>query len=476
MTSCALTFERRSLLRRAVRHLWIPVAGQGIAPSDRRVLRLLFVRLGFDALWNGHRNRVLRELERAARRPVPFHPETLPTQFPELDALRGGERLLLRAWLHGDPVPPAAEVPASDRDALVIDGFLARLCRFAGRKERKDSGAASVRAASPAVVEAPPVPLPEADFGRIRFTETAFPAVPFPGGDPEVASDAIRELPDAADGRGLFRGRGFGTPVWFADAITVPNLWFIGDVHGQRDVLDAVLAYIDVRDPERADGVVFLGDLIDRGPSSAACLLRVCALARERRTAFLCGNHEAALYRHAGRYASSVTPHEFSRWLEGEASAPAREAFGGACLRLAARAPRALFLPNGVWAAHGGFPFRDVWGGLDGPEALRGGLCGQDFVWGRFRPDVRRRLVNRFSPSGEYGSEDLADWFAFLSGRLGVAAHTFIRGHDHIPEGAELRRIQDRWAVITCTTMSPAAGCVRVSASGDIEIVRGGIG
>src|SRR5690606_27703652 len=40
---------------------------------------------------------------------------------------------------------------------------------------------------------------------------------------------------------------------------------FIGDVHGMKDALDALMHALA---PEAGDVVVFLGDLVDRGPDS----------------------------------------------------------------------------------------------------------------------------------------------------------------------------------------------------------------
>jgi serine/threonine protein phosphatase 1 len=74
------------------------------------------------------------------------------------------------------------------------------------------------------------------------------------------------------------------------------RVYAIGDVHGCADLLDQLLARIDAddraRDPARTT-IVFLGDLVDRGPASAAVIERLRLLAAERPdTRFLLGNHE----------------------------------------------------------------------------------------------------------------------------------------------------------------------------------------
>ena len=92
----------------------------------------------------------------------------------------------------------------------------------------------------------------------------------------------------------------------------------VGDVHGRLDLLDALLDRIDadVRTrPRRKTSIVFLGDLIDRGPSSAGVVERLRTFQPGFATAvFLMGNHEEVLL----------------RILEGEASLiPSWLRFGG---------------------------------------------------------------------------------------------------------------------------------------------------
>lgn len=75
----------------------------------------------------------------------------------------------------------------------------------------------------------------------------------------------------------------------------------VGDVHGRLDLLDGLLAQID-RDlaehkPRRAL-LLFLGDIIDRGPASCQAIERLRTFRHpELRTVFLMGNHEEVLLR-----------------------------------------------------------------------------------------------------------------------------------------------------------------------------------
>ena len=70
----------------------------------------------------------------------------------------------------------------------------------------------------------------------------------------------------------------------------------VGDVHGRLDLLDALLARIDADDAGRGPAdttLIFLGDLVDRGPDSAGVVERLLLLSKSGRSArFLRGNHE----------------------------------------------------------------------------------------------------------------------------------------------------------------------------------------
>ena len=77
--------------------------------------------------------------------------------------------------------------------------------------------------------------------------------------------------------------------------------YVVGDVHGRLDLLDRLLAGIDEdlrRSPPRKAIIVFLGDLIDRGPDSRGVIERLRCFRHERlRPYFLAGNHEEVLLR-----------------------------------------------------------------------------------------------------------------------------------------------------------------------------------
>ncbi|MBW4329682.1 serine/threonine protein phosphatase [Stakelama sp. CBK3Z-3] len=74
------------------------------------------------------------------------------------------------------------------------------------------------------------------------------------------------------------------------------RIYAIGDIHGRFDLLEELLAKIDADHASRGDmrrTLIFLGDLMDRGPDSAKVIDRLIALHREQPdTRFLMGNHE----------------------------------------------------------------------------------------------------------------------------------------------------------------------------------------
>ena len=87
-----------------------------------------------------------------------------------------------------------------------------------------------------------------------------------------------------------------------AEPITLPEIpageriYAIGDIHGRLDLLDDLLIRIGADDRARgpaATTLLFLGDLVDRGPDSAGVVERVRKLAAsEVNVRVLMGNHE----------------------------------------------------------------------------------------------------------------------------------------------------------------------------------------
>jgi len=77
----------------------------------------------------------------------------------------------------------------------------------------------------------------------------------------------------------------------------------IGDVHGRLDLLTRMLQEIYRDDANSAPArtyLILLGDIIDRGPDSRRVIELLMALADDRRTVFLMGNHEEMMLRVLG--------------------------------------------------------------------------------------------------------------------------------------------------------------------------------
>ncbi|MES3093833.1 metallophosphoesterase family protein [Sphingomonas aerolata] len=74
------------------------------------------------------------------------------------------------------------------------------------------------------------------------------------------------------------------------------RVYAVGDIHGCADLLDDLIAQIDADDAARGAAettVIFLGDIVDRGPGSAAVIDRLIGYAAARADVrFLQGNHE----------------------------------------------------------------------------------------------------------------------------------------------------------------------------------------
>lgn len=78
----------------------------------------------------------------------------------------------------------------------------------------------------------------------------------------------------------------------------MPNrlLYAVGDIHGRADLLEQMIAAIEVDAADAEGDLVFLGDYIDRGPDSAGVLRRLCGLSVGNLTVTcLMGNHEQML-------------------------------------------------------------------------------------------------------------------------------------------------------------------------------------
>lgn len=113
---------------------------------------------------------------------------------------------------------------------------------------------------------------------------------------------------------GLKRSKTAPSALVSPAGITGVRAYIIGDVHGRLDLLDKLLAEIDLHNasqPSKETRLVFLGDLIDRGPESRQVIDRVIKIERESPgCVFIRGNHEASLL-----YGLLENPRILPQWL-----------------------------------------------------------------------------------------------------------------------------------------------------------------
>ena len=67
-------------------------------------------------------------------------------------------------------------------------------------------------------------------------------------------------------------------------------LYAVGDIHGEREMLEELLASLPLRDGDR---IVFVGDYVDRGPDAKGVVDVLLGLAERHACVFLAGNHES---------------------------------------------------------------------------------------------------------------------------------------------------------------------------------------
>ncbi len=67
-------------------------------------------------------------------------------------------------------------------------------------------------------------------------------------------------------------------------------LYAVGDIHGERTMLEALLDKLPLREGDR---LVFMGDYVDRGPDAKGVVDRLIEFSSRWPCVFLCGNHES---------------------------------------------------------------------------------------------------------------------------------------------------------------------------------------
>jgi hypothetical protein len=274
--------------------------------------------------------------------------------------------------------------------------------------------------------------------------------------------ERMEALLDRANGPGMLFDNDRADPadkVIQVSAIDSANpLWIVGDLHGDLLALETALAAMrgPVSQPgEAKPRIVFLGDLFDDEGFGLEVLLRVFELIVDApdRVCLITGNHDEALSYDGVRFASSVSPSDFAGFLNANLTHEWIERAGKLAVRLFERAPRALFFPDGLLLAHGGFPLVDLHPRLAETRDWNDPMCLSDFVWTRAHPKARKKLPNRFSRGSQFGYEDFAA-FCSLSTGLGRLVTHMVRGHDHVEEGYEAYPAYRAHPVLTTVALS----------------------
>ena len=231
------------------------------------------------------------------------------------------------------------------------------------------------------------------------------------------------------------------------------DYFVLGDLHGDVESFKA-LADEALRRTEKIPVLILLGDLIDRGPDSAACIRFLLSLAlggdkeRERlRVLFVRGDHDEGLVCSDSDILSCVRPSEFADWFVPFGRIYTTEgALARAFARFAASSPAAILLSNGDLMAHGGVPHTDLQAKLVAGElTLWAPECAKDFVWARLwdHRDYPRKLPNRHTRTPAVGYEDFNDFFTVVNDILARESWAkdlkpvsrYFHGHEHVAGG-----------------------------------------
>lgn len=277
-----------------------------------------------------------------------------------------------------------------------------------------------------------------------------------------AAIEHLETLLDNAGGPGLLfdsdRAHAGDRAIQVSAANAASPLWIIGDLHGDLLALEAALAQIAGHAAQEGGApprIIFLGDFFDDEGFGLEVLLRIFELivAAPERVCVVAGNHDEALSFDGMRFASSVSPSDFAGFLNDNLAHEWIVRAGKLVVRLTAQAPRALFFPDGLLVAHGGFPLVDLHARLVETNDWNDPACLSDFVWVRAHPKARRKMPNRFSRGSQFGYEDFAD-FCALSTRLGRPVTHMVRGHDHVEERYAIYPAYHAHPVLTTVALS----------------------
>lgn len=324
--------------------------------------------------------------------------------------------------------------------ALIVAGIWPGWLEKAGGRSRKQT-------ADPIPPGLEPIPQTTASPTSTRW---AFITLDTParaaGKTPATSFREVRETLEAME-RPPERAEylGLGTMVLdgrIADSLwpSGENIYVIGDLHGDF----FALAYLteQIWQMEKKLNLLFLGDLVDRGPHSAECLVLLDHLARKGKVLWLAGNHDLSLgwSQESGRFHSMVDPAEYCDGLNQPTGSEIRRLWARHLVALAPSLPRAFLHSSGLLFTHGGFPLADLQARRpENPELLHRWLeqdgCLNDFTWTRLTRHARK-IPNRETLGASYGHEDFEDFCTAVAPWADIRA--LVAGHQHSPEGFDV--------------------------------------
>jgi serine/threonine protein phosphatase 1 len=103
----------------------------------------------------------------------------------------------------------------------------------------------------------------------------------------------------------------------------------IGDVHGQKHQLRRIIRQLERTPDIHSRWIVFIGDLVDRGPDSKGVLDLYCDLSSQHdKVTWICGNHELAMAASLGLITTPDYLDWKTDWLKLYSAKPTFESYG----------------------------------------------------------------------------------------------------------------------------------------------------
>jgi serine/threonine protein phosphatase 1 len=122
----------------------------------------------------------------------------------------------------------------------------------------------------------------------------------------------------------LLKRKSMPRPIDVARIPGGQRVYAIGDIHGRNDLLMNILQQIETDNAARDSAethIIFLGDLMDRGPDSALVIETAMALnARRKNIRFLMGNHEEMFLQACRDQTAEIMRHFIGENVGGEAT------------------------------------------------------------------------------------------------------------------------------------------------------------